>query len=74
MDFYEAKDEDIVFLVTKSYLNIALNALHFPTIYFGKIQLIYATKYVAFKEIDLYVLLLLEDGLSPFDGGKLASR
>lgn len=60
MDFYEAKDADIVFLSVKSCLNIALNRSTFFHHLFGKIQLIYTTKYVAFKEIYLWVLSVLE--------------
>ena len=62
MDFYEAKDADIVFSSAKSCLNIALNRSTFSHHLFGKIQLIYATKYVAFKEIDLYVFVALWTG------------
>lgn len=54
MDFYEDKDADIVFSSAKSCLNIALNRSTFPPPHlFGKIQLIYTTKYVAFKEFYL---------------------
>lgn len=53
MDFYEAKDADMVFLSAKSCLNIALNRSTFSHHLFGKIQLIYTTKYVAFKEFYL---------------------
>lgn len=53
MDFYEAKDADIVFSSAKSCLNIALNRSTFSYHLFGKIQLIYATKCVAFKEFYL---------------------
>lgn len=62
MDFYEAKDADIVFSSAKSCLNIALNRSTFSHHLFGEIQLIYATKYVAFKEIDLYVFVALWTG------------
>lgn len=48
IDFYEAKDADIVFSSAKSCLNIALNRSTFSHHLFGKIQLIYATKCVAF--------------------------
>ena len=53
MDFYEAKDADMVFSSAKSCLNIALNRSTFSHHLFGKIQPIYATKYVAFKEFYL---------------------
>ena len=53
MDFYEAKDADIVFSSAKSCLNIALNRSTFSHHLFGKIQLIYATECVAFKEFYL---------------------
>ena len=53
MDFYEAKDADIVFSSAKSCLNIALNRSTFSHHLFGKIQFIYTTKYVAFKEFYL---------------------
>ena len=53
MDFYEAKDADMVFLSAKSCLNIDLNRSTFSHHLFGKIQLIYTTKYVAFKEFYL---------------------
>ena len=53
MNFYEAKDADMVFSSAKSCLNIALNRSTFSHHLFGKIQLIYITKYVAFKEFYL---------------------
>ena len=62
MDFYEAKEADIVFSSAKSCLNIALNSSTFSHHLFGKIQLIYTTKYVAFKEIDSYVFVALWTG------------
>ena len=62
MDFYEVKDADIVFSSAKSCLNIALNSSTFSYHLFGKIQLIYATKCVAFKEINSYVFVALWTG------------
>ena len=62
MDFYEAKDADIVFLVGKILLNIASNVSDFLIISLGKTQIIYTTKCVVFEEIDLYVFVAFWTG------------